>query len=102
MYNLFCKKTTIGIKYQIDPGEAETLAFLANSSEKFIVCTADGAVFSALGFLDKSEIGISLEEVLRKVGLTPSQKLEWWFSKKFREKYTRQGEIDSIQDKGLK
>ena len=95
----FLRDSTIGIKYAIDPGEAETLAFLANSSEDFILCTADGPVFSALGFLDKAEKGISFEEILQKVGLTPSQKLEWWFSKKFREKYTQMGKIDSIQNK---
>ena len=95
----FLRDSTIGIKYAIDPGEAETLAFLADSSEDFILCTADGPVFRALGFLDKAEKGISLEEFLQKVGLTPSQKLEWRFSKKFREKYTQMGKIDSIQNK---
>jgi len=87
--------------YQADihPGEKETLAFLYNSSENWLVCAADGAVFRVLGFLSKAEQGISLEEVLEKIGL--SRKLEWKYTKKFREKYTRIGQIDSIQNKGL-
>jgi len=97
----FLRDSTIGTKYAIDPGEAETLAFLANSSEDFILCTADGPIFSALGFLNKAEKGISFEELLHNVGLTPSQKLEWRFSKNFREKYIRQGEINRIQGQKL-
>ncbi len=97
----FLRDSTIGIKYTIDPGEAETLAFLANRSENFILCTADGPVFSALGFLRKAERGISLEELLQKVGLSTSQKLEWRFSKKFREKYTHMGQTDATQGQGL-
>ena len=97
----FLRDSTIGMKYAIDPGEAETLAFLSDSSENFILCTADGPVFSALGFLDKAQSGISLEELLQKSGLSTSPKLEWRFSKKFREKYTRIGQLDFIQDRGL-
>lgn len=97
----FLRASPIGVKYTIDPGEAETLAFLSTSSENFILCTADGAVFSALGFLNKGESGISLEELLQKSGLLTSHKLEWRFSKKFREKYTRIGQVDSLQDRDL-
>jgi hypothetical protein len=78
----FLRDSTIGMKYAIDPGEAETLAFLSNSPENFILCTADGSVFSALGILDKGESGISLEELLKKSGLSTSHKLEWRFSNK--------------------
>ena len=95
------RDSTIGMKYAIDPGEAETLAFLLNSPENFILCTADGPVFSALGILDKGESGISLEELLKKSGLSTSHKLEWRFSKKFREKYTHIGYLDSIQNRDL-
>jgi len=87
--------------YQADihDGEKETLAFLCNSTENWIVCAADGAVFRVLGLLGKAEQGISLEEVLEKIGL--SRKLEWKYTKKFCEKYTRIGQIDSIKNKGL-
>jgi len=79
----FLRDSTIGIKYAIDPGEAETLTFLVNSTEDFILCSADGPVFSAMGFLDMAESGISLEELLKKVGLSPLQKLGWRFSPTF-------------------
>jgi hypothetical protein len=52
-------------------------------------------VFSVPGFLGKDEQGISLEEVLSEIGL--GRALGWQFSKRFREKYTKLGQIDSIQ-----
>ena len=97
----FLKNTGVYEKYAIDPGEAETLAFMASSSENFRVCTADGPVFSALGFLGKAEKGTSLEELLQKVGLKPSSQLEWRFTKRFREKYTKLGKVDLIQGQGF-
>jgi hypothetical protein len=81
--------------YDIHAGEDETLAFLLGSAEPWKVCAADGAVFSVLGFLGKAGQGISLEEVLSEIGL--GRALGWKFSKKFREKYTKLGEIDAIQ-----
>lgn len=84
----------------IHSGEKETLAFLDNTSDEFILCTADGSVFKVLGLLGKSEQGVSLEEILKEIGL-PQNKLEWQYTKRFREKYTRMGQADSIQGKGL-
>jgi len=88
--------------YQADihDGEKETLAFLCDSSENWLVCSADGVVFRVLGLLGKASQGKSLEEILQKVGLSV-QNLEWKYTKRFREKWTRKGQIDSIQDKGL-
>ena len=83
----------------IHPGEKETLAFLCNSPKGWLVCSADGAVFRVLGILGKAEQGISLEDVLNNIGL--SKKLEWRYTEKFREKYTRMGQIDSVQGQGL-
>jgi len=96
----FLKSSGIGTRYAIDPGEAETLTFLMSSSEEFFLCTADGPVFSVLGFMNKTEKGISLEEILLdKFSL--KRPLEWRFTKKFREMYTRLGQIDFIQNKGF-
>ena len=86
-------------KVDIHAGEKETLAFLCNSSEDWRVCAADSVVFRVLGLLGKAEQGIFLEEILNQVGL--SQQLEWEYTRKFRERYTSMGQIDSIQDKGL-
>ena len=87
--------------YQADihDGEKETLAFLYDSSENWRVCAADGAVFRVLGLLGKAEQRISQEEILEQIGL--SRKLEWHYTKEFREKYTRRGQIYSIQNKDL-
>jgi len=66
----FYQKSNLRGKYTIDPGEEETLAFLHIQSEDWKVCSADGAVYSALGFLGKGEQGISLEEILWDIGLS--------------------------------
>jgi len=83
-----------------DDGEVATLEFLLSSSEKWVLCSADGPVFRLMGFLGKSQQGISLEEILKQIGLLP-RNLEWEFTKKFREKYSRTGQADYIQGKGL-
>ena len=87
-------------KADIHDGEKETLAFLCDSPENWRVCSADGAVFKVLGVLGKGEYGVSLEEVLKEVGLSQSD-LEWKYTKRFREKFTSAGQVDSIQGRGL-
>ena len=99
---LFYNKFDLIYKAIIDPGEKETLAFMDISSEDWKVCAADHAVFRVLALLGKSEQGISLEEVLQKIGLTVSGQLEPQYTKKFREKWTRIGQMDSLQDRGLR
>jgi len=96
----FYDKFNLTYKDNIHDGEKETLAFLCDSPENWSVCSADRAVFRILGFLGRVEQGISLEEILEKIGLS-RQNLEWKYTKKFREKYTYMGQVDSIQDKGL-
>lgn len=83
----------------IHAGEEETLTFLCNSSENWLVCAGDAAVFRVLGMLGRAERGISLEEILKQIGL--SRELEPHYSKRFRERWTRRGQADSIQDRGL-
>jgi len=96
----FLKDSQVKDQYAIDPGEAEALAFLASTSEKFVLCSADGSVFRVLGFLGKGEQGASLEEILKNIGFSKNN-LEWKYTKKFCEKYTRMGQVDSIQSKGF-
>lgn len=84
----------------IHEGEDETLAYLEGCSSDFLLCAADKAVFKVLGLLGKGEQGISLEEILDKIGL--SQKLKWEYTKKFRIKYTSDGQQDMIRGSGLK
>lgn len=96
----FYEKSNLQGKYTIDHGEEETLAFLHRHSEDWKVCSADGAVYSVLGFLGRGEQGISLEEILKEIGLSQGI-LEWKYRKKFREKYTLIGQADSIQSQAL-
>ena len=83
----------------IHDGEKESLALLNNSKENWFLWSSDGAVFKDLGLIGKSEQGISLQEIFEQIGL--SRKLEWQYTREFREKHTRIGQMDSIQDKGL-
>ena len=96
---VFQDKFSSRYKVDIHAGEKETLAYLCQSSEAWLLCTADKAGYRVLGLLGRAEQGVSLEEVLRKIGLL--RNLKWEYTKKFREKYTRVGRIDSIQDQGL-
>jgi len=95
----FHEKFDLQYKVIIHPGEKETLAFLYNSSENWLVCSADHVVFRVLGLLGRSEQGISLEEILKQIGL--SRELELIYTKKFREENTRIGRIYYIQNKGI-
>ena len=83
----------------IDPGERESLALLHSSDKPWKLCSSDKVVFKVVGLLGKTEQGISLEEILKQIGL--SRKLSWKYTKKFREKWTHQGQMDSIQSQGL-
>lgn len=85
---------------ELDPGETESLAFLTQS-KGFLIASGDAIVYRVLGRLNRSDQGISLEEILQKVGLQRAD-LPWPAKKAFRERYTRQGETDAIQGIGLK
>lgn len=94
---------------ELQDGEVQTLAFLCGVSSDWLLCSADGAVFRILGFLEKGEQGISLEEVLSQVGLQPGIKWDritprdedWKYTKKFRDSNTQKGQRDFIQSQGL-
>ncbi len=83
------------LNYDIHAGEMESITFLLRSPQDYIICAADGAVFRFLAYIGKKEKGISLEEILSKIGL--DCQLEWRFTKKFQKKYTFIGETDRIQ-----
>jgi len=85
---------------RMDPGETDSLAYLCHASEQWLILSGDGFVFRILGRLARSDQGISLEEILEKIGL--GRAVKWQFTKEFRLKYTKQGEQDSITGQGLK
>jgi hypothetical protein len=96
----FYDKFNIQYKADIHTGEKETLAFLCSRTENWQLCSADGAVFRVLAILGRAQQGISLEELLNKIRLS-RRDLEWKYTRKFREKYTRIGQTDSIQNQGF-
>ena len=84
----------------LDDGEAESLAYMMKQSGDFLISSGDAIVYRILGNLGRTEQGISLEEILQKIGLGRS--LEWPYSKAFREKYSKDGEEDMIRGRGRK
>ena len=85
----------------LDPGESEALAYLCNRADTFKISSGDAIVYRVLGRLNRSDQGISLEEILQSIGLQRNQ-LPWSCRRAFRLKYTTEGEVDAIQGTGLK
>ena len=85
---------------RLDPGETEALVKLLDVPSEWRLCSADGIVFKVLANIQRGEQGISLEEVLGQVGL--SRRLRRQYTKEFRTGQTKQGAIDSIQNRGRK
>lgn len=85
---------------RLDPGETESLAYLLGIQDPCLISSADSIVFKVLGCLYRSDQGISLEEILQKIGY--GKKLPYQYTKAFREKWTKQGQQDGITDIGLK
>lgn len=82
----------------LDDGEAESLAYMMKQPSSFTISSGDAIVYRVLGNLNRSGQGYSLEEILQRIGL--ARALEWPYSKAFREKYSRDGELDMIQGRG--
>jgi hypothetical protein len=85
---------------RLDPGETEALVKLLSLPSDWRLCSADGIVFKVLANVQRGEQGISLEEVLGRVGM--SRRLSKQYTKEFRTEKTKLGTIDSIQDRGRK
>jgi hypothetical protein len=85
---------------KLDPGELESLAYLADADEAVRICSADAIVFRVLGNLDCSERGVSLEEVLKEAGL--GRKLTKQYSKEFRVQYTAKGVEERLRGIGTR
>jgi len=97
-YSPFVSNSTRFTLGDLDDGEAESLAYLTKQPVDFLISSGDAIVYRVLGNLGRRDQGLSLEEILQKIGL--GRNLDWPYSKAFREKYTRGGEVDMIQGKG--
>lgn len=80
---------------RMDPGEAESLAYLMQSRERWQLSSGDEIVYKTLGLLNRAEQGISLEEILQGIGLGRSG-LDVQYTKEFRLNVTRKGQRDSV------
>ena len=79
----------------LDDGESESLAYLVKQSHEFLISSGDAIVYRVPGNLNRGEQGISLEEILQKLGL--GRIVQNPYSKRFREQYTKQGQQDMIR-----
>jgi hypothetical protein len=84
----------------LDDGEAESLCHMMKQAPDYLISSGDAIVYRVLGNLGRRDQGVSLEEILQKIGL--GRKVQWQYSKAFREKYTKDGETDMIQGRGKK
>ena len=82
----------------LDDGESESLAYLVKQSPDFLISSGDAIVYRVLGNLNRGEQGISLEEILQKLGL--GRAVQNPYTKRFRDQYTKQGEQDMIRGRG--
>ncbi len=74
---------------KMDAGEQEALAYMVEVNSECLISSADAVVWRTLGLLALGEQGVSLEELLVRVGF--GAKVDWQYTKAFREKYTTQG-----------
>jgi hypothetical protein len=85
---------------KLDDGETESLCHCLQHGDPYRLCSADAIVFKVLSLMNRSEQGVSLEEVLRTTGL--SRGLPRQFTKAFREQNQSRGLQDSLAGIGLK
>ena len=84
---------------RLDPGETESLVYLLNQPKDALLCSADKIVYRVLGNLHLGEAGISLEEVLKQIGLGRALPRE--FTREYRLEWTLRGSSERIQGIGL-
>ncbi|MHB8899520.1 MAG: hypothetical protein ACYC6Y_12290 [Thermoguttaceae bacterium] len=85
---------------KLDPGETESLAYLLEQSDECRICSGDKIVYRVLGSLNRADQGVSLEEVLGRIGL--GRKLAREFTKVYREEWTKKGFQERLTGIGLR
>lgn len=94
----FKRKYGISFFEKLDAGEAESLAFLLREPAKYMISSGDAIVYRVLGAEFIRDQGISLEEILAKIGLQHNG-LPKQYTKKFRVSCSEQGFIQELQGK---
>ena len=84
---------------RLHDGEAELLAHLQCCSQDCWICSGDSIVYRVLGHLGLGEAGISLEELLEKVGLG-QRTLPPQFRRTFREHWASRGFDEGLRGIG--
>lgn len=85
---------------RLDAGEAESLIHLLKVTEQCEICSADKIVYRVLGNLRRSDAGVSLQEILERIGLGREVPRE--FSKAYREMWSAKGFQESMWGRGLR
>ena len=83
---------------KLDPGETESLAYLCMSDDPCLLSSSDGIVYRVLAHLNLAEQGISLEEILEKVGL--QRALPDQFRRSFQAHWTKRGREEAVRGVG--
>ena len=60
---------------------------IAGQQQNCLICSGDAIVYRVLGATGRSDQGISLQEILDRIGQTKS--LAWQYTKEFREQKTK-------------
>lgn len=83
-------------------GELESLAIMRRPGQDMLFCTADGGAIRAAVMLDLLERTVSLEELLKQVGLPRdfSDREHLQFSERRFQQAVRQANIDKVQGLG--
>lgn len=89
-----------GYIQMLDDGEAEALAYLVRMGNNCLISSADKIVWRVLGALQRRDQGVSLEEVLRNLGL--HEVVEHMYTKGYREHWTGVGFRDAFVGQALK
>ena len=85
---------------KLDDGETESLAYSLREGDPYRLCSSDAIVFKTLAVVDRSEQGVSLEEVLQEIGF--ARTLPRQFTKAFRDESRSRGLQDRLAGIGLK
>jgi len=82
----------------LEAGEAESLAWLFGSKEKYLICSADKIVYRVLGNCNRGDQGVSLETILNQIGL--NRQLARQYGEEYHKEWTTKGAIEGFQGLG--